>query len=157
MRLFYLLTFFLLVSAGAAQLKIVAKSFEANEKNGVTTFKGDVRITKGSDELNASIVTVYTDADRKPMRYEAEGDVAFFIKTESGSTYRGNAQKAVFIPAKKEYHFFTNVHLQQIDEKKEINGEVVIVSTIEGKAQAKGGQQTPVIMTFEIENGEKQK
>ena len=39
----------------------------------------------------------------------------------------------------------------------EINGEEVVVSTVEGRARAKGGDQTPVIMTFEIDEGEEKK
>ena len=76
--------------------------------------------------------------------------------TENKSSYTGTAGKAIFVPAKKEYHFYENVHIQQLNEKKEINGEEVIISTVEGKARAKGGDSKPVIMTFEIEEeGEK--
>ncbi len=156
MRLYYFLLFFLIASAEAEQLKIVAKNFNSDDKKGLTVFSGDVRITKGADELNASVVTVYTDAKREPVRYEAEGKVSFFIKTENSSTYRGKSERAVFIPAKKEYHFYKDVHIEQIDQKKEITGEEVVVNSIEGTARAKGGDTTPVMMTFDIqEMGEK--
>ncbi|MGB5965421.1 MAG: lipopolysaccharide transport periplasmic protein LptA [Sulfurimonadaceae bacterium] len=155
MKHFYLLTFFLLISVQAEQLKVVAKSFHGDEKSGITVFKGDVKITKGSDKLNADTVTIYTNAKRKPTKYVAEGNVSFFIKTENKSIYKGTAGKAVFVPAKKEYHFYKSVHIKQIDEKKEINGEEVVISTVEGKARAKGGDTKPVIMTFEIEEEDK--
>lgn len=155
MRVLYFLPFFLLLSVHAAQLKVVAESFEGNEKSGVTVFRGNVQITKDSDELNASVVTIHTNGKRQPTKYVAEGKVTFFIKTENNALYRGRAEKAVFIPAKKEYRFFTNVHIEQIGQKKEINGEEVVVSTIEGKAHAKGGDTKPVIMTFEIEEEDK--
>jgi lipopolysaccharide export system protein LptA len=156
LRLFYFLLFFLIVSVQAEQLKIVAQNFESDDKKGVTVFRGDVRIIKGADELNASVVTIYTDAKRKPTRYEAEGNVSFFIKTENRSSYRGKSERAVFIPSKKEYHFYKNVHIEQIDQKKEITGEEVVVSSTEGTASAKGGDTTPVMMTFDIQdNGDK--
>lgn len=151
MKHLYFLTFFLLISVEAEQLKIVANSFSGDEKSGTSVFRGEVRITKGSDELNASMITVYTDVKRKPTKYIAEGSVSFFIMTEDRSSYTGTAGKAIFVPAKKEYHFYENVHIQQLNEKKEINGEEVIISTVEGKARAKGGDTKPVIMTFEIE------
>ncbi len=157
MKHFYLLTFFLLLSANAEQLKIVAKSFDGDEKRGITTFKGEVKIKKSSDELNASVVTVYTNKKRKPTKYIAKGDVSFYIKTENGSIYKGTAGRAVFIPTKKEYHFYKNVHIEQLDKKKEINGEEVIISTVEGKARAKGGNTKPVVMTFELEDDETKK
>ena len=156
MKHLYFLTFFLLISVQAEQLKIVANSFSGDEKSGTTVFRGEVKVAKGSDELNASVITVYTNAKRKPTKYIAEGSVSFFIMTENKSSYTGTAGKAIFVPAKKEYHFYENVHIQQLNEKKEINGEEVIISTVEGKARAKGGDSKPVIMTFEIEEeGEK--
>ena len=157
MKYFYLLTFFLVFTVHATQLKIVAKSFTSDEKSGITVFSGDVKITKGSDKLNASKVTVYTNAKRKPIKYVAKGNVSFYIKTENKSIYKGTAGKAIFIPAKKEYHFYQNVHIEQLNEKKEINGEEVIISTVEGKAHAKGGDTKPVVMTFEIEEEEEKK
>ena len=131
MKHLYFLTFFLLISVQAEQLKIVANSFSGDEKSGTTVFRGDVKITKGSDELNASVITVYTNAKRKPTKYIAEGSVSFFIMTENKSSYTGTAGKAIFVPAKKEYHFYENVHIQQLNEKKENNGEEVIISTVE--------------------------
>ena len=50
----------------AEQVKITADAFEGNEKKGITTFIGNVKIKKGNDELNASRVTVLTDKDRSP-------------------------------------------------------------------------------------------
>lgn len=152
MRYLYLLTFFLLISLQAEQLKVVAKSFNGDEKSGITVFKGDVKITKGSDELNASVVTIYTNAKRKPTKYIAKGKVSFLINTEAKAVYKGKAEKAIFFPSKKEYHFYKNVHIEQLDEKKEINGEEVVISTVDGKARAKGGDSKPVVMTFEIED-----
>lgn len=139
----------------AQQLKIVAESFDSDERSGITVFKGDVQLTKGKDELNASTITVYTSKERKPLKYVAQGKVSFYLETEAKSIYRGRAGKAVFIPANKEYHFYKDVKIQQLDKKKEINGEEVVISTVEGKARAKGGDKKPVVMTFEIEEKEK--
>ncbi|MEA3373562.1 MAG: lipopolysaccharide transport periplasmic protein LptA [Campylobacterota bacterium] len=140
----------LLASLNAEQLKIVADSFKADEKKRTSIFIGNVKIKKGSDELNASKVTVYTDADQKPKKMVVEGDVSFYIKTETDDTYRGTSQKAVLLPIKKIYKFYTDVHLQQINQKKDITGDEVIIDTIKGKAFAKGAERKPVIMIFDI-------
>jgi len=152
MRHLLLLTLFLVFSTQAEQLKVVAKSFNGDEKTGITIFQGDVKIKKGADELNATTVTIYTNAKHKPTKYVATGKVSFYIKTENSSIYQGKAEKAIFLPAKSEYHFYKNVHIEQLDEKKEINGEEVVIGTVEGKARAKGGKSKPVIMTFELED-----
>jgi lipopolysaccharide export system protein LptA len=132
------------------ELKIKANSFHADEKKGISVFEGKVNIIRNSDELNASKVTVYTDSKNQPTKYIAEGNAAFTIQTKDGSTYKGKAQKVVYQPEKKEYRFFTDVYLQQVNEKKEIIGNEVVLKTIEGKAYAKGAIKEPVIMIFNM-------
>ena len=109
---------------------------------------------KNQDELNASTVTIFTNDDHKPTKYIASGNVAFYINTPKGAIYSGNAQRVVFLPEKKEYHFYENVRLTQINEKKEIIGDEIVLKTVEGKAYAKGEQSGPVIMIFNIPDEE---
>ncbi|MFT7004433.1 MAG: lipopolysaccharide export system protein LptA [Sulfurimonas sp.] len=155
MKLLTILTIFLASSLMSQELKIKASEFSADEKTGISIFKGDVNILKGNDELNATIVTVYTDTNHQPTKYIAEGNVSFNINTEKGSIYKGKAGKVVYKPIIKEYHFFRNVHLRQIDEKKEIIGEEVVLKTIEGQAYAKGAKKEPVIMIFKMKEEKK--
>ncbi|MEJ2414339.1 MAG: lipopolysaccharide transport periplasmic protein LptA [Sulfurimonas sp.] len=136
------------------ELEIKAQSFFADEKAGLSVFEGDVKIKKGTDELNASKVTVYIDADKSPTKFIAEGDVSFKVKTEDNAFYEGVAQKAVYFPNKKEYNFYKNVHLKQDGDKKEIQGDEVILKILENKAYAKGAEKDPVIMIFEFKEDE---
>ncbi|MFT7859607.1 MAG: lipopolysaccharide transport periplasmic protein LptA [Sulfurimonas sp.] len=152
-----LLTFFLLflqTALLADQLQIQAQSFYADEKEGISIFKGDVSIIKGYDELNASKVTVYVDKERSPTKFVAEGDVAFKVQTKDNAKYEGVAQKAVYLPNKKEYNFYKDVHLKQLGDKKEIKGDEVILKVLENKAYAKGAKKEPVIMIFEFKEEE---
>lgn len=150
MKFFIILTLFLTSVLISQELKVKANQFSADEKTGISTFEGDVNIIKGSDELNASKVTIYTNKEQQPTKYIAIGDVSFKIKTKEGSIYEGVAGKVIFLPIEKEYHFFKNVYLKQIDEKKEILGDEVVLKTIEGKAYAKGVKTEPVIMIFNM-------
>lgn len=134
----------------ANELKIKAKSFESDQTKGISVFTGDVNIIKGHDELNASTVTIYTDADNKPTKFVAKGNVSFIIQTQTGESYRGVAQKTIYKPLTKEYYFYDDVHILQIDEKNEIIGDEVVIKTIEGKAQAKSKTNKPVIMIFDL-------
>lgn len=140
----------------AEQLKIVADEFTANEKAGYTIFEGNVHIKKGSDELNASKIEVHIDSKRTPIRYIAEGSASFFIKTEDNSTYQGRAERVVFLPLEQEYRFYGDVHLKQLDQHKQIDGEEVVVNISKGTATAKGAQKQPVIMIFNLPEGTKQ-
>jgi lipopolysaccharide export system protein LptA len=151
MRFLVLVLTVLITSLYSEELKVVADSFEADEKQGLSIFKGNVGIKKGSDEMNASMVTIHIDKNRHPTSYEAVGNVNFFITTEDNSTYTGKAQKAVFIPNKKEYKFSGDVELIQLNKKKKIVGDDVVVNMIKGTAVAVGKKNRPVIMIFELE------
>ncbi len=150
MRFLLFFTMFLASTLIAQELKIKADSFDGDEKSGISIFEGNVNVIKGNDELNASKVTVYTDALHQPTKFMAIGNTSFTLYTKEGSIYKGKAEKVIYFPETKEYHFFQNVHLRQIDEKKEIIGEEVILKSIEGKAYAKGAKNEPVIMIFEL-------
>jgi len=139
----------------ANELKIKAKSFESDQKTGISMFTGKVNIIKGHDELNASTVTIYTDSDNKPTKFIAKGNVSFKLETETGEKYRGVSQEAIYIPHTKEYFFYKDVHIVQIGEKNEIIGDEVIFKTIEGKAKAKSKTDKPVIMIFDLKEEEK--
>lgn len=136
----------------AEQVKITADAFEGNEKKGITTFIGNVKIKKGNDELNASRVTVLTDKDRSPYQYEAKGNVSFYIDLkEQNATYKGDAQKVIYLPLKQEYQFFTDVHLYQLNTDRKVFGEEVILNEKDGNAKAIGKKNNPVIMIFNID------
>jgi lipopolysaccharide export system protein LptA len=154
MKLLSLLTLMLASSLMSGELKVKANQFDADEKKGISIFQGNVNVIKSNDELNASKVTIYTDEKHEPTKFVAKGDVSFHIETEKGSVYQGTSQEVVYLPKKKEYHFFKNVHLNQIDEKKEIRGEEVVLKIVEGKAYAKGLKSEPVIMIFNMPDKE---
>ncbi len=149
------LTIFLTTAIFAQELKVKANLFNADQKTGVSIFEGDVNIIRGNDELNASKVTIYTNANQEPTKFIAEGNASFNIQTLEGALYKGKAQKVIYLPQEKEYYFFKEVHLKQINEKKEISGEEVVLKTIEGKAYAKGAEKEPVIMIFDMPENKK--
>ncbi len=151
MRLVFLFLSIVTTSLLSEELKIIANSFEADEKSGVSVFQGDVSITKGIDLIKASKVSIHIDKDRHPTKYIAEGNVTFFISTEDNNTFEGKAKSAIFAPQKQEYKFKGDVELFQVNEKKKIVGEEVIVNTLKGTAIAQGKKNRPVIMIFELE------
>lgn len=155
MKQILLLTIFLSSALLAKELKVVADNFTADEIKGISIFTGHVNIQRYHDELNATKVTIYTDKNNKPTKFVAVGDVAFKVETEKKAKYAGVAQKVIYLPLKKEYRFYKNVHLKQINEKKEILGDEVILNSIDGKAKAKGLKKAPVIMIFDMKDEEK--
>lgn len=150
MRFSIFFTIFFTSALISQELQIKADSFNGDEKLGISTFEGNVNVIKERDELNASKVVVNTDEKHQPTKFTATGSTSFTIYTKEGSLYKGKAEKVIYFPDNKEYHFFQNVHLKQIDEKKEIIGDEVILKSVEGKAYAKGLKEEPVIMIFKL-------
>ena len=146
---------FLVSSLISQELKVKSDSFQGDQKKGISVFTGDVKITMGGDRLQADKVIIYTDSQNQPTKFQADGNSAFSIMIEDGSIYNGKAGRIVYLPNKKEYRFFKNVHLKQTNDKKEIIGEEVVLSTINGKAYAKGAKNEPVIMIFNIADKKK--
>ena len=134
----------------AQELKIKADSFKADQAKGISEFKGNVKIVKAEDILEASQVTIYTNKQNKPTKFIALGRVHFKITTKKGDHYEGNANKVIYKPQQKVYEFFENVHLKQLGSKKEILGDEVVLRLQSGKAYAKGVKSEPVIMIFDI-------
>jgi lipopolysaccharide export system protein LptA len=147
-----LIALLLNLTAFAEELKIKANSFSADEQKGISIFSGDVRVKKHNDELNASEVTIYTDKNNQPTKFVAIGNVSFKIETKKGAKYEGAANRVIYLPKEKEYHFYENVHLKQVNEKKEIIGDEVTLALDSGKAFAKGAKSEPVIMIFDIKD-----
>jgi len=145
----------LLTLLSAQELKVKANSFTSDQNTGVSVFSGDVNILKENDELNASKVTIYVDKKKQPTKFVAVGNVSFSITSKNGGVYKGVAGKAIYLPSKKEYYFYENVHLQQLNDKKEIMGDEVVLKTTDGKAYAKGLKKEPVIMIFKIDEEKK--
>lgn len=136
----------------AQELKVLSQNFKADQPKGVSIFTGNVIVTKGLDELNASKVTIYTDSNRKPIKMVAEGDVSFYIVTELNEKYRGKSQRAVYLPNEKEYQFYTKVDLIRLDDFRRVKGDKVVVNTVYGHASAESANNEPVTMVFTLED-----
>ncbi len=155
LRLLILLTLTISSAGFANQLKVVADNFHGNNIKGISTFSGNVKITKGDDELNASNVVIYLNKLHKPIKMIATGHVSFFITTDNNVSYDGKAHKVIYLPIQKEYRFFKNVHIWQINNKREIKGDKIILNILTGQAVANGAKHSPVVMIFNLKNKHK--
>ncbi len=150
MKYIFIISIFLSILLAAQELKVTADAFSTDQAKGISIFEGNVNIIKQNDELNASKVTIHTDEKNQPTKFVALGAVSFKILTQEGARYTGVAGKVIYLPNESEYRFYTDVHLKQTDEKKEIQGDEVILNMTDGIAHAKGMKQEPVIMIFNI-------
>jgi len=150
-QLLFLVTFGALASY-AQELKIISDNFKGDQSKGISIFTGNVKVTKGSDELNASKVTIYTNSTRKPIKYVAEGDVSFYIVTQIKERYRGQAQTVVYLPNESEYQFTKKVDLIRLDDYRRIKGDKVVLNEEKGFANADSIGDEPVVMIFTLDD-----
>lgn len=134
------------------ELKVISDNFNGDQLKGISVFTGNVKVTKGLDELNATKVTIYTDKDKNPVKYLAEGNVSFYIVTELKERYKGKSQTAIYLPNESEYHFYKKVDLIRLDDFRRVKGDKVVVNTIVGNASAESANNEPVIMTFTVQD-----
>jgi lipopolysaccharide export system protein LptA len=142
----------LLTLAWGEELRVISDNFKGDQQKGISVFSGNVKMTKGFDELNASKVTIYTDVNKKPIKYLAEGDVSFYIVTEMQERYKGKSQIAIYFPNENEYHFYKKVDLIRLDDFRRVKGDKVVVNTVFGQASAESANNEPVVMTFTLQD-----
>jgi lipopolysaccharide export system protein LptA len=137
------------------EVRIEANIFEANEKDMVSIFSGDVKIKKGEDEINSSVVKIYFDEENQPEKYEMLDRVSFKLNLREGSTYLGKAERVYLYPNSQKYIFSENVKILEIETGRRIEGDKVSLDGETGSARILGGENRPVVMSFKIEKRDK--
>ena len=154
--LILLLSLTAISTVSAEELKVISDNFRGDQQKGLSVFSGNVKLTKGSDELNASKITIYTDKDKKPYKYVAEGNVLFYIVTDQQEKYRGKAESAIYLPNENEYQFYTKVDLLRLDDYRRVKGDKVVVNISQGNAAAESGTSNePIMMIFTLQDKDK--
>jgi lipopolysaccharide export system protein LptA len=155
LKKYALYLFVLPISVFASEeVRIEANIFEVNEKEKISIFSGDVKIKKGRDELNSSVLKIYFDTENQPERYEILNNVSFKIHVKETSTYLGKAEKVNLFPKTDKYIFSKNVKIYEIESGRKIEGDKVSLDGESGSARIVGGNRKPVIMSFQV--GEKE-
>lgn len=146
-----------LLLAQTQQLIIDAQNFEADDKKGISTFTGNVKIQMGKDRLNAQKVDIYFiskkgSTGKVPSKYIATGKVDFEIVTKD-KHYVGKGNKIIYSPIKQEYTVLGNGFLQEKNDDKKIYGEKIYVNQLSGEAKVNGSDNKPVRFIINIERG----
>ncbi|WP_233704357.1 lipopolysaccharide transport periplasmic protein LptA [Helicobacter cynogastricus] len=133
-------------------LEVTADKFIANEKRRMTTIEGNVHIKKMQDTLTAKKVIIYTNAKRKPIKYEAIGAVKFHIVTQDGRQIDGHSDRLVYDAIKQEYRLLQNAVVNEVGKINSIKGEEIILSKEHGYADVLGGKNRPAKFVFDMDD-----
>lgn len=130
---------------------IKADHFYANDITHEAYFEGNAKIKQGSNEFNASKITVYFNDQKKAERYVATGKVKFDL-TEKEIHYAGQTDSVTYAPRSSKYIFEGNVVLKDLTNNRIIKAESVSLDLKTGLADIKGKKKKPVHFRFEIED-----
>ncbi|PAF54435.1 lipopolysaccharide transport periplasmic protein LptA [Helicobacter sp. 13S00482-2] len=133
-------------------LEISAKKFFSDDKNGITRIQGDVHIKKSKDTLEADQVVIYTDKDRKPISYEAEGNVKFHIFMQDGREIKGHSDRLIYESKTGEYRLLENAVLKEVGKENTIRGEEIVVNNENGYANVLGSDSKPAKFIFNLDD-----
>ncbi len=140
------------------KLIIDAQNFEADDKKGISSFDGDVKIEMGKDKLAANSVDIYFETNKNtgkktPLKYIATGKVKFEIVNEQ-KHYKGKGNKVIYFPSKQEYTVIGNGFIEELNDNRKIYGDKIYVNQVSGEAKVQGSEKKPVRFIIDIEQGE---
>lgn len=139
----------LMYAAKPDVIDIVAQNFQS--VGNVTTITGNVDIKKGSDRLFADKVIVYTDKARKPLKYEAIGNVRFSIITTDKRELKGKSNRLVYQVKQNEYRLYDNAFVEEIGKPNVLKGDEIVLSGSGDYANIVGKKKAPARVTFTLD------
>lgn len=152
---FVLLLTILCAKKTQAPLEITADSMITDQQAGKSIISGNVTIVHATDKLNTNEVTVFFDTSTKrPIRYEANGNVEFSLQTEDMRVLKGRANKAIFKVDADTYELQGNATIQEIGKPNEIQGDIIMLNRSTGFANVQGtrnnANRQPARIIFEF-------
>lgn len=142
--LFFMLSIFLM----ADKVEISSDSMKAEELKKEIHFMGNVKIKQLKSWIEGDKVIVYFDDNNQTSRYEAIGAVSFEFKKDN-RFYKGKANRVVYAPLESKYILTGNAQIDDMVNKRHINGENITLDLNSGFADVVGKKEEPVKFIFE--------
>lgn len=132
------------------EIEITSKEGSSDNKKGLITFFGDVKIKKQNDEFRADKVFVYLNEKREMKRIYAVGKTSFTLKDKKNTHFKGKANSFVYLPLKKELSLEGDALVEDLTNKRKLIGEKIVFDEKTKLATIKGKQKAPVRIIFNI-------
>ncbi len=134
----------------AEKITVTADHFEAYEQKHISILTGHVHITKGRDRIGADKLVIDFDSRNKPLRYTLSGHVTFDITTQK-QHYVGTAKQIVYDPSRKRYIASGNVHIEERNGNRLLEGARIVIDRTSGKSTITGSGNRPVKLIFTVD------
>ena len=141
---------FILLTAGlyAEKVNVTSTSMTAENLQKEVHFIGNAKAVQGKSWIHGDEIIVYFDENNETKMYEAVGTVTFEIDRDK-SFYKGSADKVTYFPVKSEYVLTGHAIVDDLTNKRHVNGDEIILNTITGNANVKGSEKKPVKFIFD--------
>jgi lipopolysaccharide export system protein LptA len=129
-------------------IHIRADTAELDEREGTVVYRGDVRMTQGTVEVNADLVTIVLE-DERVVRITAEGDRAMYRQQigEQGEPVTALARTIVYRTQEEQVELIGNAHLSQ--RQNEFSGHLIRYDMRAGRVVAEGEEDEGVRMILQ--------
>ena len=145
------LLFFSFLNVFASKIEVSALNFYADENLGESILSGDVKIKKDKDILTSEKLIIYTNKNRKPIKYKATQNPQFSIYLKD-KLYKGSGDVFVYDVVKDVYEIQGNAFIYEITTNKKLYGEKIIVDRKKNTYQVQSDNKKPTRFTFELED-----
>lgn len=136
--------------ASAENLDIQAQKVFADEKKGITIATGKVKMVKGEDKLNADEVRIYVNKVRKPLKFEAIGNVDFLLLTQDGRRLKGKSDTLIYLVQANEYQLIGRAQVQEIGKPNFLRGEKITLNNDNNFANVESSSNAPVRVIIDL-------
>ena len=152
LNIFKLLLLILLTAAlWAEKVNVTSTSMTAENLKKQIHFTGDAKAVQGKSWIHGDEIIVYFDENNETKQYEAIGLVTFeFI--EKNSSYKGSADKVTYYPVKDQYILTGKAIIDDLINKRHVNGDEITLDMITGNANVKGSRKKPVKFIFDMKD-----
>jgi lipopolysaccharide export system protein LptA len=148
----YLFLFFIFSTIlHSEKVEITSDEMYAKNIKKEVHFITNVKIKQLENWIHADRVIVYFNEDNETQKYEAKGKVKFKFK-DSKNHYLGSSDKLVYLPIESKYILTGKVIIDDISNKRHINGDKIILDMMSGNATVQGNKKKPVKFIFDMEN-----
>lgn len=133
----------------AQKVDVTADSMKAENMKKEVRFTGNAKVKQGKSWIHGNEIIVYFDENNQTKRYDVIGAVTFeFIQDKSA--YKGHSNKATYYPLKDKYILTGKAVIDDMINKRHVNGDTIILDMKTGNANVKGSRKKPVKFIFDM-------
>jgi len=144
----------LTVNIYAEKVNVTSTTMTAEDLKKEVHFMGNAKVVQGKSWIHGDEIIVYFDENNETKKYEANGKVTFEFDQEK-NFYRGSADKVTYFPVESKYILTGHAIVDDIVNKRHVNGDEIVLDTVTGNANVKGSKNKPVKFIFNTKEKKK--